>query len=144
MALFFTLASAVMSVAVVATVTLLASGRGVALARVTLPIAIIVLVGQMAFELWSVPAFVLLASVIVSAGALAVRGRGRDHAPTWIALAVFATAGVAGGFGLLANGLCTAGDSYNCAGTGPDVLAIVGWVTAFGAYGYLAWGALRG
>ncbi len=143
MELFFTVASAALSVVVILAIILLARGRGIMLARAALPVAIVLIVLQMAVGHWSVPAFVLLSALIVSAGALAVRGPGRDHGPTWIALATFAAAGIAGGFGLLANGLCSAGDSYNCAGTGPDILAIVGWLIAFGAYGYLAWGALR-
>jgi hypothetical protein len=56
---------------------------------------------------------------------------------------VFAAAGLTGGFGLLAHGLCNAGSAYNCAGTGADLLAVSGWAVAFGAYTYLAVGALR-
>jgi hypothetical protein len=56
---------------------------------------------------------------------------------------VFAATGLAGGFGLLAQSLCDAGSAYNCAGTGPDILALTGWAIAFAAYAYLASGALR-
>lgn len=145
MSVFFAVASAILAVLVAFDVVGLARRRGTAVhtARVVLPLAVATLVLQMALRHWSVEAFVLLAAVIVSAGALAVRGRGRDHAPTWIALGVFAAAGLAGGFGLLTQGLCLVGETYGCGGTGPDALAIVGWAIAWTAYGYLAWGALR-
>ena len=129
---------------IAATVVLALRTTGSAhIARVVLPVGVAVLIAQMAFRHWSLAAFVLLAAVIVSAGALAVRGRGRDHAPTWIALGVFAAAGLTGGFGLLTQGLCDAGTAYNCGGTAPDVLAAAGWAIAFAAYAYLAIGALR-
>ena len=35
------------------------------------------------------------------------------------------------------------GETYGCGGTGPDLLAAVGWTIAWAAYAYLAWGALR-
>ena len=143
MSLFFSILSAATAAVVIVTIIRLARGNGVVVARVTLPLAILVLIVQMSLHHWSLEAFVLLAVVIVSAGALALRGRGREHGPTWIALGIFAATGLAGGFGLLAQGLCVAGNAYNCGGTGPDVLAVVGWAIAFGAYAYLAWGALR-
>lgn len=134
-----------MTVFVVAAIVALArrTTGAVHLARIVLPLGVIALIAQMALRHWSLAAFALLAAVIVSAGALAVRGRGREHTPTWIALGLFAAAGLTGGFGLLTQGLCDAGNSYNCAGTGPDVLAVIGWAIAFGAYTYLAAGALR-
>ena len=143
MSLFFSLLSAASATFVIVTIFRLARGNGVVVARVTLPLAIVVVMTQMSLHHWSLEAFLLLAALIVSAGALALRGRGREHGPTWIALGVFAAAGLAGGFGLLAQGLCVAGNSYNCGGTGPDALAIAGWAVALCAYGYLAWGALR-
>ncbi len=143
MEVFFLIASAVAAVLVIAVIVLLARGGDPTAARAVLPAAIVVLIGQMAFGHWSLAAFALLAAVIVSAAALAIRGPGRGHGPTWIALAVFGAAGLVGGYGLLANALCRAGDTYNCASTGTDALAIVGWAIAFGAYAYLAWGALR-
>lgn len=143
MSLFFSILSAATAAVVIVTIIRLARGNGVVVARVTLPLAILVLIVQMSLHHWSLEAFVLLAVVIVSAGALALRGRGREHGPTWIALGIFAATGLAGGFGLLAQGLCVAGNAYNCGGTGPDVLAVVGWAIAFGTYAYLAWGALR-
>ena len=143
MSLFFSILSAATAAVVIVTIIRLARGNGVVVARVTLPLAILVLIVQMSLHHWSLEACVLLAVVIVSAGALALRGRGREHGPTWIALGIFAATGLAGGFGLLAQGLCVAGNAYNCGGTGPDVLAVVGWAVAFGAYAYLAWGALR-
>ena len=143
MSLFFSLLSATSAAFVIVTIFRLARGNGVVVARVTLPLAIVVVMTQMSLHHWSLEAFLLLAALIVSAGALALRGRGREHGPTWIALGVFAAAGLAGGFGLLAQGLCVAGNSYNCGGTGPDALAIAGWAVALCAYGYLAWGALR-
>ncbi|MEI6625337.1 MAG: hypothetical protein WCO40_03250 [Thermoleophilia bacterium] len=143
MSLFFSLLSAASAAFVIVTIFRLARGNGVVVARVTLPLAIVVVMTQMSLHHWSLEAFLLLAALIVSAGALALRGRGREHGPTWIALGVFAAAGLAGGFGLLAQGLCVAGNSYNCGGTGPDALAIAGWAVALCAYGYLAWGALR-
>ena len=139
----FTIASALMAGAVIATVVLLARGAGMHLARVALPLGILLLAAQTALGIWSVAAFGLLGALIVSAGALAVRGGSRDHGPTWIALGVFAVDGLAGGFGVLAHGLCAAGDAYGCAGTAPDLLAIVGWAVALTAYGYLGWQALR-
>ncbi len=143
--LFFVIASAVLAVLVAAVVVLLARrDRGaVHAARIVLPLGVIVLLAQMVLHHWSLAAFALLATIIVSAGALAVRGRGREHGLTWIALGVFAAAGIAGGFGLLAQGLCDAGTAYNCGGTGPDLLAAAGWLVAFAAYAYLATGALR-
>jgi hypothetical protein len=143
MSLFFSLLSAATAALVIVTIIRLARGNGVVVARISLPFAIVVVITQMSLRHWSLEAFVLLASLIVSAGALALRGRGREHGPTWIALGVFAATGLAGGFGLLTQGLCVAGNSYNCGGTGPDALAIVGWTLALCAYGYLAWGALR-
>lgn len=143
MSLFFSLFSAASAALVIVTIIRLARGNGVVVARITLPLAVLVLVVQMSLYHWSLGAFVLLATVIVSAGALALRGRGREHAPTWIALGVFAATGLAGGFGLLAQALCVSGNAYGCGGTGPDVLVAVGWALAFSAYGYLAWGALR-
>lgn len=145
MSVFFLIVSAVLTVFVVAAIVALArrTTGAVHLARIVLPLAVITLIAQMALRHWSLAAFALLAAVIISAGALAVRGRGREHGPTWIALGVFAAAGLAGGFGLLATSLCDAGDSYNCGGTGPDVLAAIGWAIAFAAYAYLAAGALR-
>ena len=143
MSRFFSILSAATAAVVIVTIIRLARGNGVVVARVTLPLAILVLIVQMSLHHWSLEAFALLAVVIVSAGALALRGRGREHGPTWIALGIFAATGLAGGFGLLAQGLCVAGNAYNCGGTGPDVLAVVGWAVAFGAYAYLAWGALR-
>lgn len=143
MSLFFSILSAATAALVIVTIIRLARGNGIFVARVTLPLAILVLIVQMSLHHWSLEAFVLLAVVIVSAGVLALRGRGREHRPTWIALGVFAATGLAGGFGLLAQGLCVAGNAYNCGGTGADALAAVGWALAFGAYGYLAWGALR-
>lgn len=143
MDVFFTIASAVAALLVVGVIVQLGRGGDAMAARAVLPAAIVVLIGQMAFGHWSLPAFALLAAVIVSAGALAVRGPGREHGRTWAALAVFAGAGLVGGYGLLANALCRAGDTYNCASTGPDALAIAGWAIAFAAYAYLAWGALR-
>ena len=144
MSLFFSILSAIAAALVIVTIIRLARGSGVLVGRVTLPLAVLVLIVQMSLHHWSLEAFVLLAAVIVSAGALALRGRGREHGPTWIALGVFAATGLAGGFGLLAQGLCVAGNAYNCGGTGPDILAAAGWLLAFSAYGYLAWGALRG
>ncbi|MEI6687779.1 MAG: hypothetical protein WCN97_00310 [Thermoleophilia bacterium] len=145
MSAFFIIGSAVLTVFVVAVIVALArrTTGAVHLARIVLPLAMFILLAQMALHHWSLAAFALLAAVIISAGALAVRGRGREHGPTWIALGVFATAGLAGGFGLLTQGLCDAGNGYNCGGTGPDVLAAVGWAIAFAAYAYLAAGALR-
>lgn len=145
MSAFFTIASAVLSVLVVAVIVALArrTPGAMHLARVVLPLAVLALIAQMALRHWSLAGFALLAVVIISAGALAVRGRGRDHGPTWVALGVFAAAGITGGFGLLTTGLCDAGNSYNCGGTGPNVLAIIGWAIAFVAYAYLAAGALR-
>lgn len=145
MSTFFIIVSAVFAVLTgVVIVALSRRTTGAAhLARIVLPLSVIALLAQMALQHWSVAGFALLGSVIISAGALAVRGRGRDHAPTWAALAVFAAAGLTGGFGLLANGLCNAGSAYNCAGTGADLLAVSGWAVAFGAYTYLAVGALR-
>ena len=143
MSLFFSLLSAAAAAFVIVAIIRLARGNGVVVARVTLPLAIVVVMTQMSLHHWSLEAFVLLAALIVSAGALALRGRGREHGPTWVALGVFAAAGLAGGFGLLTQGLCVAGNSYNCGGTGPDALAIIGWGVALCAYGYLAWGALR-
>ena len=142
---FFIIASAVLAVLVAAAIVLLARRDvgAVHAARIVLPLGVIVLLVQMALHHWSLAAFALLATIIISAGALAVRGRGRDHGPTWIALGVFAAAGLAGGFGLLAQGLCDAGNAYNCGGTGADLLAAVGWAIAFAAYAYLALGALR-
>jgi hypothetical protein len=142
---FFIIGSAVLTVVVVAVIVALTrrTTGAVHLARIVLPVAVITLLVQMALHHWSLAAFALLAAVIISAGALAVRGRGREHGPTWVALGVFAAAGLAGGFGLLTQGLCDAGKSYNCGGTGPDVLAAVGWAIAFAAYAYLAVGALR-
>lgn len=139
----FTIASAILAGAVVAVVVLLARGAGTRLARITLPLGILLLAVQMALGIWSVAAVGLLGALIASAGALAVRGGARDHAPTWIALGVFAIAGLAGGFGVLAHGLCAAGDAYGCAGTAPDLLAVAGWAVALAAYGYLGWQALR-
>ncbi|MGI9185973.1 MAG: hypothetical protein ACR2J9_00365 [Gaiellales bacterium] len=145
MSTFFLLASAALTLLVIGVIVALArrTSGAVHLARIVLPLAVIVLLVQMALHHWSLAAFALLASVIISAGALAVRGRGREHGPTWIALGIFAAAGLAGGFGLLTQGLCDAGNSYNCGGTGPDVLAAIGWAIAFAAYTYLAAGALR-
>lgn len=145
MSTFFLIASAFLAVLVVAVIVALArrTSGAVHLSRIVLPLAVILLLAQMALHHWSLAAFALLAAVIISAGALAVRGRGRDHGPTWVALGVFAAAGLAGGFGLLTQGLCDAGNGYNCGGTGPDVLAAVGWAIAFAAYAYLAAGALR-
>ena len=143
MSLFFSILSAATAALVIVTIIRLARGNGVAVARVTLPLAILVLIVQVSLHHWSLEAFVLLAVVILSAGALALRGRGREHGPTWIALGIFAATGLAGGFGLLAQALCVAGNAYNCGGTGPDLLAAVGWALAFSAYAYLAWGALR-
>ena len=145
MSAFFIIGSAVLTVFVVAVIVALArrTTGAVHLARIVLPLAMFILLAQMALHHWSLAAFALLAAVIISAGALAVRGRGREHGPTWIALGVFAAAGLAGGFGLLTQGLCDAGNGYNCGGTGPDVLAAVGWAIAFAAYAYLAAGALR-
>lgn len=139
----FTIASAVMAGVVIAVVVLLARGSGARLARVALPLGILLLAVQTAFGHWSVAAFGLLGALVVSAGALAVHGGSRDHAPTWLALGVFAVAGLAGGFGVLAHGLCAAGDAYGCAGTAPDLLAVAGWAIALAAYGYLGWQALR-
>ena len=139
----FTIASALLAGAVIAVIVLLARGAGTRSARVVLPVGILVLAAQTVLGLWSVAAFGLLGALIVSAGALAVRGGARDHAPTWLALGVFAVAGLAGGFGVLAHGLCAAGDAYGCAGTAPDLLAVVGWAVALAAYGYLGWQALR-
>ncbi len=143
MSLFFSILSAATAALVIMTIIRLSCGYGVLIGRVTLPLAVLVLIIQMGLHHWSLEAFVLLAAVIVSAGTLALRGRGREHGPTWIALGVFAATGLAGGFGLLAQGLCVAGNAYNCGGTGPDILAAAGWLLAFSAYGYLAWGALR-
>ena len=145
MSVFFSIASAILAVLAAFDVVGLARRRGTAVrtARVVLPLAVATLIVQMALRHWSIEAFALLAVVILSAGALAVRGRGRDHAPTWIALGVFAAAGLAGGFGLLTQGLCLVGETYGCGGVGPDVLAIVQPAIAWAAYGYLAWGALR-
>ena len=145
MSTFFIIISAILTVFVVAVIVALArrTPGAVHLARIVLPLSVIALITQMALRHWSLAAFALLAAVIVSAGALAVRGRGREHGPTWIALGVFAAAGLAGGFGLLATSLCDAGDSYNCGGTGPNILAAIGWAIAFAAYTYLAAGALR-
>lgn len=145
MSAFFLIASAVLTVLVAAVIVALArrTSGAVHLSRIVLPLAVITLLSQMALRHWSLAAFALLAAVIISAGALAVRGRGREHGPTWIALGVFAAAGLAGGFGLLTQGLCDAGNGYNCGGTGPDALAAVGWAIAFAAYAYLAAGALR-
>ena len=117
MSLFVSLLSAAAAAFVIVAIIRLARGNGVVVARVTLPLAIVVVMTQMSLHHWSLEAFVLLAALIVSAGALALRGRGREHGPTWVALGVFAAAGLAGGFGLLTQGLCVDG--------------------------YLAWGALR-
>ena len=145
MSAFFISVSAILTVLVLLVVVGLARRRPVALhaARVVLPVGVLVLIIQMALRHWSLAAFALLAALIASAAALAVGGRGRDHAPTWIALAVFAATGLAGGFGLLTQGLCLVGDTYGCGGVGPDALALVGWTIAWSAYAYLAWGALR-
>lgn len=139
----FTIASAVLAGVVIAVIVLLVRGSGTRLARVALPTGILLLAVQTALGQWSVAAFGLLGALIVSAGALAVRGGARDHAPTWLALGVFAVAGLAGGFGVLAHGLCAAGDGYGCAGTAPDLLAVAGWAVALAAYGYLGWQALK-
>ncbi len=143
MNLALTTASGIAAILVVATIIRLARGEGKPLARVILPLATALLIVQIGLQHWSLTAFALLASMIVSAGALAIRGGGYPHGRTWIALAIFAASGLAGGFGLLAQALCTAGDTYGCAGTGPDLLAIVGWAIALTAYAYLAWRALR-
>ena len=99
MSLFFSILSAIAAALVIVTIIRLARGSGVLVGRVTLPLAVLVLIVQMSLHHWSLEAFVLLAAVIVSAGALALRGRGREHGPTWIALGVFAATGLAGGFG---------------------------------------------
>ena len=145
MSTFFIIASAVLAVLTgVVIVALARRTTGAAhLARIVLPISVLALLAQMALQHWSVAGFALLGSVIISAGALAVRGRGRDHAPTWAAVAVFAAAGLTGGFGLLAHGRCNAGSAYNCPGSGADPLATSGWAAACGAYASLAVGALR-
>ena len=145
MSAFFISVSAILAILVLLVVIGLAYRLPVAVyaARGVLPAGVLVLIAQLALRHWSLAAFALLAALIASAAALAVRGRGRDHPPTWIALAVFAAAGLAGGFGLLTQGLCLVGDTYGCGGAGPDALALVGWVAAWAAYGYLAWGALR-
>lgn len=141
MSTFFLVASLLLSAISAVSIFALVRRRDPRLARVALPAAVLLLVVQMALGHWSVAAFLLLAVIVSSAGALAVRGR--DRGLTWIALGAFAMAGIAGGFGLLAQGLCVAGDSYNCGGTTSSVLAIGGWATAIAMYGYLAWGALR-
>mgnify|MGYP006282226411 CR=1 FL=1 len=143
MSAFFISVSAVLAVAVLLVVVGLARRVPIAVpvARVVLPLAVIAMIAEMALRHWSLAAFALLAVMIVSAGALAVQGR--DGAGTWIALGVFAVAGLAGGFGLLTHGLCLVGESYGCGGTGPDLLAVAGWGVAWIAYGYLWWGALR-
>lgn len=143
MSAFFISVSAILAVLVLLTVIGLARRMPAAVhaARIVLPLAVLELIIQMALRHWSVAAFALLAVVIASAGALAVGGR--DRSSTWIALGVFAAAGLAGGFGLLTHGLCLVGETYGCGGTGPDLLAIVGWGIAWSAYAYLAWGALR-
>jgi len=141
MSTFFLVASLLLSVTSAVSIVALVRRRDARLGRVALPAAVLLLVIQMALGHWSVAAFLLLAVTVSSAGALAVCGR--DRGPTWIALGVFAMAGIAGGFGLLAQGLCVAGDSYNCGGTTSDLLAIGGWAIAIAMYGYLAWGALR-
>ncbi len=143
MNLALTTASGIVAILVVATIIRLARGEGKRLARVILPLATALLIVQIGLQHWPLTAFALLASMIVSAGALAIRGGGYHHGKTWIALAIFAASGLAGGFGLLAQALCAAGGTYGCAGTGPDLLAIVGWAIALTAYAYLAWGALR-
>ncbi len=143
MNLALTTASGIAAILVVAAIIRLARGDGKRLARVILPLATALLIVQIGLQYWSLTAFVLLASMIVSAGALAIRGGGYHHGKTWIALAIFAASGLAGGFGLLAQALCAAGGTYGCAGTGPDLLAIVGWAIALTAYAYLAWRALR-
>lgn len=145
MSAFFISVSAILAVLVVLVLVGLAYRLPIAVpaARGVLPAAVLVLIAQMALRHWSLAAFALLAALIASAAVLAVRGRGREHAPTWIALAVFAATGLAGGFGLLTQGLCLVGDTYGCGGVGPDALALVGWSIAWSAYAYLAWGALR-
>jgi hypothetical protein len=141
--LALTIASAVAAGIVVAAIALMARGSGVALARVALPVGIALLALQTALGEWSLAAFGLLAALIASAAMLAVRGGSRDHAPTWIALGVFAIAGLVGGYGVLAHGLCAAGDAYGCGGTAPDLLALAGSAIALAAYAYLGWQALR-
>ena len=143
MSAFFISVSAILAIAVLLVVVGLARRVPAAImaARIVLPLGVLALVAQMALRHWSLAAFALLAVMIASAGALAVRGR--DGSGTWIALGVFAAAGLAGGFGLLTHGLCLVGESYGCGGTGPDLLAAVGWGAAWIAYGYLWWGALR-
>ncbi len=143
MNLALTTASGIAAILVVATIIRLGRGEGKRLARVILPLATALLIVQIGLQHWPLTAFALLASMIVSAGALAIRGGGYHHGKTWIALAIFAASGLAGGFGLLAQALCAAGGTYGCAGTGPDLLAIVGWAIALTAYAYLAWRALR-
>jgi hypothetical protein len=140
---FFTSVSAILAVLVLLVVIGLARRLPLATpaARIVLPIAVLDLIAQMALRHWSIAAFALLAAMIASAGALAVRAP--DRTATWIALGVFAIAGLAGGFGLLAHGLCLVGETYGCGGTGPDLLAAIGWAVAWSAYGYLAWGGLR-
>ena len=141
MSTFFLVASLLLSAISAVSIVALVRRRDPRLARVALPAAVLLLVVQMALGHWSVAAFLLLAVIVSSAGALAARGR--DRGLTWIALAAFAVAGIVGGFGVLAQGLCAAGDSYNCGGTPSNLLAIGGWATAIAMYGYLSWGALR-
>ena len=138
-----TIASAVAAGLTVATIVLVARGSGLRLARAVLPTGIALLILQTLLGEWSVAAFGLLAALVASAGVLAVRAGSRDHAPTWIALGAFAIAGLVGGYGVLAHGLCAAGDGYGCAGTVPDVLALIGSAGALVAYAYLSWRALR-
>lgn len=141
--LALTIASAVAAGVIVAAIVLMARGSGATLARVALPVGIALLALQTALGEWSLAAFGLLAALIASAAVLAVRGGARDDARTWLALGVFAIAGLVGGYGVLAHGLCAAGDAYGCAGTAPDLLALAGSAVALTAYAYLAWQALR-
>jgi len=133
------------AVAAMVAVALIALGRqgDPRPARIAVPLGAAVLLLHIALGEWSVAAFALLALMIAFAGALALRGRGREHLPTWIALAVFAAAGAVGGFGMLGTGLCAAGEAINCDGPARSLLAVGGWSVALTAYAYLAWGALR-
>ena len=143
MDLTLALVPALLAACVIAVIALLVRGGGLHLGRIVLPLGLAALLAQLVIGHWSVASFALLGAMIVSAAALAVRGGSRDHAPTWVALAVFALAGLVGGYGVLVHGLCAAGDTYDCAGTGSNALALIGWVVALGAYGYLARQALR-
>lgn len=129
--------------AVALVLVFLPQGRGLLLARIALPIAVVILLLDLALFTWSVPAFVLLVLMIVSAGVLALRmGTPRMRGP-WFALGMFAIAAIVGGFGAMAEGFCAVGGGYGCGGPLSIAMTLAGWGIAVSAYGYLLWGALR-